>query len=73
MEHKITLGEIEGGVFTFPLAGSTENTNESKDLRLVMANGEINYVVRYFKNGALKQASKPVPFLSAAVDIYNTL
>jgi len=73
MKHRITLEEIEEGVFTFPLAGSAENTNELKDLRLVMANGKINYVVRYFKNGDLKQASKPTPFLSAAVDIYNTL
>jgi hypothetical protein len=74
MEHKITEEEIRSQcVAKTVVSSSNASTKEAKDLRVVVENDTIYYIVRYFKDGELKVASKPLYILTLAVDAYNTL
>ena len=70
MEHKISLEGIGNQVLTMPIASASEK-NERKNLRLILSDGFIEYVVRYYKDGELVGASKPLKVLNTAVRVYN--
>jgi len=71
MDHKITLEDLEQKTLTFCIAQASEK-GESKDLRIIMSGGKIEWVARHFKNGKLVKASTPIQYLTTAIKAYNS-
>jgi len=74
MKHEIDIEEIKKDVFSMTIALDLDAMNrERKDLRLILHNDEINYIVRHFKDGKLIKASMEIYDLETAVMIYNEI
>ena len=74
MEHTITVDDIDRRPLVFTIASASEGgEGEYKDLRLVLDQGKVSYVARYFKHGELIKASHPLGNLATAIRVYNSL